>query len=949
MADILLICVREENKDDFTIELIRGLMSRGLTVSYAGAFYCERRDQYVYDSVTNLLFFASTYFREAQMKFTNFTSREGFLDNITFEQIDAKLVIYVSTRKIDLKNIRDKFNDYLKSWLKGLIVELIRNAYEMDFAEFESHYPDVVEVLGIDSLSLNRRLDSEISDGAISGITSHSLEKFIAKCKKIRKERSEKVQEKFADLENEMTERKRLLQELDNLQKKVEKEYLGDPSRGKDLVDIFFGSEIIDRACNNPQRAMFFDISRRIPKSKILCLHYEEKDTGEEGANLYFYPEKIFEEEEKFEGKGPEEVKKLKGGWPKQMSSDKLPPISPVLLPLKKPRELYSRENVRKIIDKHVLLALHPPLISVSFPQNDFMLEVDPEEPEIGFMSKKVNLSNCQTLEENLKIDTELREKLHIYRWKEERKEEKEKEEKDSKVKKFTEIKIGDRKESQEEEILILSRTENLYRVLLSSSKCGRYYRPLCTILKLAVLIFLIILAWRILQPPVGARQVFPTTVVALSGAVFIFWALKIFVLNYLLEPMYDILKWISYFLLLVILCFSRESLDVLVAFFLFTIPVIGIVSFNPYIHSAILYSLNDLFEIMGYNDRLKTEGLPTMNEKGILEVLRCGRFQTIVRDNDDVKVFFNSYLFPKIKYIRKKIRTVPRKIAYSSGILLSSEDEEKPETDKKKQLKEELIYRKPRTWRLWRTVKSLIFGKGKIEYTRNLDDKSSPNNRFIYFGDWNYVMKNIGAAIPVFPESVLFRNMIILAVLSGLIFNIFPENEVHLTNFVDWIGNMGSWHFFLYMIIPFIWVLVATELRIQFWRLSLILVFYYLLLFQPFSIQFSIIIMTLSVLFAVLVLFRFTFSIKQIYYSFRIWWNEKWKGDIVSIRSKNRRNERGTRIRRNLIVTRLFMSGEDCVEEERIYFNERFFKDIVEKDDEWDKFRENQERLTIQ
>ena len=119
MADVLLVCIREEDRDDFAIEFIKGLMSRGLTVSYAGAFYRERLDEYVYDDVTNLLFFASTYFREAQMKSKNFKKWEGFLDSIDFEQIDARLIIYVSTRGIEVGALENKFRDYLKNSLRG--------------------------------------------------------------------------------------------------------------------------------------------------------------------------------------------------------------------------------------------------------------------------------------------------------------------------------------------------------------------------------------------------------------------------------------------------------------------------------------------------------------------------------------------------------------------------------------------------------------------------------------------------------------------------------------------------------------------------------------------------------------------------------------------------------------------------------------------------------------
>ena len=43
MADVLITCIREEDKDDFIVELIKGLMSRGLTVSYAGCFIVKEK------------------------------------------------------------------------------------------------------------------------------------------------------------------------------------------------------------------------------------------------------------------------------------------------------------------------------------------------------------------------------------------------------------------------------------------------------------------------------------------------------------------------------------------------------------------------------------------------------------------------------------------------------------------------------------------------------------------------------------------------------------------------------------------------------------------------------------------------------------------------------------------------------------------------------------------
>ena len=86
-------------------------------------------------------------------------------------------------------------------------------------------------------------------------------------------------------------------------------------------------------------------------------------------------------------------------------------------------RKLYAPENIGKVIDEKVMLALHPPLVNTFFPTNNFMLEVDPEEPEIGFLSGKVDMRRHQSLGTILKIDNKLRKKLMIYRFKEKEKE----------------------------------------------------------------------------------------------------------------------------------------------------------------------------------------------------------------------------------------------------------------------------------------------------------------------------------------------------------------------------------------------------------------------------------------------------------------------------------------------------------------------------------------------
>ena len=979
MADVLILCIREEDKDDFVVEFIKGLMSRGLTVSYAGAFYGEEKE-YVYDDVTNLPFLTSAYFREAKMKSKDFKTWKEFLENVDYEGIDAKLIIYVvmSIQDINYKALEDDFRASLEDYLKDIIVEIIRNSFMMSFSTFESHYPEIVEILGIGRRVLKElRIRAEESRYLIDEAWKNGVfGAFINNCLKIREEieengtpspdalqklggleeeylqlmrkknpteedlgRLEKVHKEYTQLENEIFEKgapeEGTLEELKKSQEKLEIECFEDLSKSKELIWGFFGSHIIDRTVSNPERIMFFHISDKVPKKKILCIHYEESNSDIKENNLYFYPEKPTE-----------------GGDTGPIAEVPIP-RSRILLDQSK--SLYSPKTITEIVDNHVMFALHPPLIDICFPNNDFMLEVDSEEPEIGFLSKRINLGNCHTIQENLKVNTKLEERLWIYKYK-----------KEKGRANFHEINFGDRKYSQKEDILILGRVEDLYRVLIADKQYGRYYQLIPPILKLLVFLAGICLALDILlmyglDAP-GAVSMFLMAAVGLSGTAFVLWALRTFVLSYLLEPMYGILKWSSYiFVVLMILSNAKpliilsttqgiskwssyilllgtlpksaQIIMILSAFFMFFVILCGTILFADYIYSAVLYELNNLFGILKYNDTLEIENFSTRANAETVHVLRCGHFQTTVRKKNNVEVFFNSNLFPRIKWIYRKSITPPRKMAYSSGVFFSPLDKEKLLLTTDQESVKGLIYKKPETWKFWETIESLLFGKAELRPI-DPDGKYSPSDRLVYFGEWGHVMDHIGSAIPVFPQSILFRNMVILTILSGLLFIIFSMQGISLTSPVEWTKNINSWGIILYLVTPLLWILLARKLRIRFWKGLLVLIFFLLLSAQPFPV----IVVAIFVLLVFLFLLRF--PLQQAYYSFRIWVNEKRKGNLVSIIYRNG-NLRGTRIQKNILFTRIFTNDSNYIEEERVYFNKQFFDDII-LSDEWEKIREN-------
>ena len=190
MADVLLICIREEDKDDFIVELIKGLMSRGLTVSYAGVFFRERENSYVYDDVTNLLFFASTYFRRAPIISKGFKTWKGFIDSINFEHVEEKIIVYVITERIKMEDLQEDFYDFLKTYWMNMAAELIRNSFEMSFQVFESNYQEFVEIFGLNSKKIEESRE-RITGSYLMEEDSWGnlyLDKFVKKCIEVRRE-----------------------------------------------------------------------------------------------------------------------------------------------------------------------------------------------------------------------------------------------------------------------------------------------------------------------------------------------------------------------------------------------------------------------------------------------------------------------------------------------------------------------------------------------------------------------------------------------------------------------------------------------------------------------------------------------------------------------------------------------------------------------------------------
>ncbi|MBU7026954.1 MAG: hypothetical protein HXS48_08430 [Theionarchaea archaeon] len=839
------------------------------------------------------------------MKSKNFKTWRGFIDSVDFEQIDARLIVYVITERIELQELETEFCHFLENHWKNMIVELIRNSFTMSYSTFESHYPEIVEILGLDrellETSRNRITESWLRR------ESPPFDTFIGKCVEVGNEIRDKGRPT-----------KETLQKLEKIQKGIEIDCLKDPTKGKELFWGFFGHRV-DMASNNPERALFFDIKRRCPEKNILCLYLEQERRE---LNLYFYPSLIGEEEFKEEIEKP--LEKL---WVETPAIPRnVPTIPRCKIHFREARELYAPHSIEIIVNEHIMPALHPSPISIFFPSNNFMLEVDPEEPEIGFLSGRIDLGDFQTLEERLGIDFNLRKKLWIYKLKRKGEDRKSR---------FVKSRFEDKKDSQEESVLIIGRIENLFRIFFANRQYGLIYQSLNSTLRLLAFFITMFLAIRILQMLLlefsegVARAFWSITVLVL--AILAFDVFKTFALNYLLEPFYGIVKWFSYISLAVILLFSTELLSNLGRFLFFLIPIVFLVPFSRYIRSAILYSLNNSFGIIGYRDIFGTGDSSIQNNIRTMEILKCGRFQTTVR-NRDIKVFFNSNIFPKIRWIKKKPRTLPRKMAYSSAVFLSSEDVQKS-TVLEDRCVEEVLYRRPKTTSSGKKVENFLFGKGEI-VSREPESMFSSKNRYIFFGYWNYVIRRIGRAVPVFSQPMQSRiigGTIILITLLGLFFNILKIYNMSIGGFINWMKYITIFDIIYYFFIPFIWIFLARALRFRSWKALLVLVFYFLLRFQPSFIA----ILVYPTILMSLVLFQF--PINQALYFFGIWANEKLKGNIISVVKND--GQRGIIIEKNFLVTRLQMSDPTGFKEERIYFNKRFFNDII-KSAKWKEIR---------
>ncbi|MGC1123133.1 MAG: hypothetical protein WBA22_18780 [Candidatus Methanofastidiosia archaeon] len=987
MADILLIGIREENKADFVVEFIKGLMSRGLSVSYAGAYYSEIRNGFVYDNIVNLLFFSSTYFREAHMKSKDFSTWKGFLDNINFDAIDERLLIYVNTyqcrdklSKEYFESLKEGFNQYLQDNLGNLLTELIKDFFGMSFLAFKSHYPEIIQILDIDPKSFVRLRNQVARKGYIEIEKRWESDEFVSfktLCEKMRKEILEKgaeqvmtrlegereevkdMLERFCHLEEEYAElidkqvlnyqdQEKLesleeayaqletihleteifdkgrpendtLKELEKSQETVEIACFRDPLKRQILFEEFLTQKTILSAVESTQKKMYFDILRKVARRKILCI-YQRYISAEEEKNeveLFFFPER-------YRGDGGGEISNKTSTEQNRHRFDCA-------------KNAYSHDSIDEIIDNHVLTALHPSLIDIRFPVNGFMLEVDPEEPEIGFLSRRITVSRFEKHEESLGIDTDLRKHLRIYDLVEG--------EIGEAKKSFRKLEKRQKMESEMEDILIFGRVEHLYGFLIGNGAWKSIYklvhlvsRWLAILLPPSALISYFTLRYFLLSRPEYIPSILQA-IGAFVGVSFAFWTLRAFILNYVLEPMYSMAKWFSYIFLAVLILGRIEFLGIefLMGFSSFLVFSISLI-FANYVSSGIFYELNESFKIIGFADVVQIENSDDQ-KKEMVKILKCGRFQTIVQTmensqlKDDIRVFLNLNFFKKICCIRKKTRTLPREMAYSSGAFIKSENQKEKSKDV-----QELTYRKSKAWGSWRILKNIFFDKGQIELKQDPVDRYSSNERSMYFGSWNSVAKHMGGAVPLSAQSVLFRSMIILAAISLLVFHFLFSHRLMAADLTNWIREIGPMEVFLFLFVPSVSILFASRLRVQFWKISVIAILYFFLLIQTHR---TLLLVTFFSIFLVLVFTLLRFPIKQILFYFLILIHERLKGDIVSIvdifgspdiegDEKSLIVTRGTEIKRNPLVTEFSARLHNGLEEKRVYFNEDFFRDII-------------------
>jgi hypothetical protein len=865
MPDVHVVCVREEEKNQFVVELIKGLISRGLVVGYTGACYCEQKAEYAYDDVTNLLFFSSTYFREGPMKSKNFRKMSEFLSNIDFENLDTKLIVFVINCTAGLTE--NSFSDETKSNRDKNRQKNVRRQSESS----------VIRLV----------LDS----------TGVEFSKFHKKATRIPSN---------------------LDQEIDRKQ--------SSPSREKVI-------------------SLFCDMKGSLNK-KALYLFTEEKDGGV--LNIYT--------EERVTGKYQKKKNPNSGEefFPIYAPSFSTPPIK-----RDKFRDLYSPSTIRKVIDQHILLSLHPPLIGVFFP-SEMLIETDPEEPDIGFLSMKADEEQSNKLE----VLSETVKELKMYEFRE-----------DDKV---TRLRFHDRervdgsgsgKEKSESEkernVFVVGRIRDLSEIYFGDWKkylgCSQFNR----IFKYFPILSVIICG--LLGPVFKKVEIpIPALVISISILYFVFWISRSIVLNYVLEPIYGYYRSVCYTFTIVFLVIGAEHTARIITGLLI-VTLVFLIFHRKFIWSAIYSDLNRFFELVNYNDQAlvkkkkndhyQKEKFPERNqglsaesgkdeEKGEanqgldggqlerISIISCGKFLALFHNESgeaNIQRVYNSDLFGMSKIIIKKRIPPPREKGYGSGVFFP-----KDRGTKSSESMGTLIYEKPKTFSFLGQLAMSVSGKGRMSFYSGIDEPSV-GARTIYFGKADKVRENIKNAIPIFPLSELNRNILILATLSALIFNALRVRLLLGLSLPSTLPEKLPFFFFLLLFLVlmgfFLLVLPATGIHMRSWKMLLILAFNFLVLFQNFFVQ----VISFSAFCFVIVIFWL--PIKQLWYFCLILWNELWEKEVVSMKipfkkEMKEKTKKGTKTRKDYLFTLFAISPSMEEREEIIVFNDYFYKKIKEGKD---------------